>query len=131
GAEAGAMSRAFGIAAAADLEPQAYRAVQGDDGPAGGGGRPKRPGAGGANPGVGGQVHDPVRAGSGTPSRHGAAPRSDGRSRSNGSITACQTGFAALENCCVAMLSSTVPALSPKHFFSCSSDWKNTHILMP
>ena len=89
--------RSVGIAAAADLEPQAYRAVQGDDGPAGGGGRPKRPGAGGANPGVGGQVHDPVRAGSGTPSRHGAAPRSDGRSRSNGSITACQTGFAALE----------------------------------
>src|SRR5215470_17112851 len=90
------MSRAGGVAAAAELEPQLHEPLQGHDGPPGRGGRPERPGASRADPRVGGQVQGPVGMGSGTPSRPGAAPRSDDRPRCNESIPASQTGFATL-----------------------------------
>src|SRR5205085_10187819 len=97
GAEAGPIPGAFGATAAPDLEPQEHRAVQGDDGPTGRGSRPERPGAGGTEPGVGGQVYGPIGARSGVPPGHGVAPRGDRFSRSNESITSRQTGFASLE----------------------------------
>nr|WP_165070000.1 hypothetical protein [Paludisphaera rhizosphaerae] len=56
GAEAGPMPGAIGVATTADLEPQQHRAVQSDDGPAGGGGRPQRPGAGRAVARVGRRI---------------------------------------------------------------------------
>ena len=83
GPEADPVARAVGVAAAADLEPQPDEAVQGGDGPPGLVGRPERPAAGGAGPRVGGQFQGPVGLGAGTPSRHGATPRSDAASRSN------------------------------------------------
>jgi site-specific DNA recombinase len=53
GPQAGAMARAVGVAAAADLEAQQDQPLQGHDGPLGRGRGPERPGAGGTGPRVG------------------------------------------------------------------------------
>ena len=65
GAEAGLVAGAVGVAAAADLEAQADQPLQGDDGALGRGGRPERPGAGGAGPCLGGQFQGPIGPGAG------------------------------------------------------------------
>ena len=63
GAQAGPASGTVGVAAAADLQVQADQPLQGHDGAPRRGGAPERPGAGGADPCVGGQIHGPIGLG--------------------------------------------------------------------
>src|SRR4051812_18458927 len=83
GAQADPVSGTVGVAAAADLQVQADQPLQGHDGAPRRGGAPERPGAGGADPCVGGQIHGPIGLGASTASRHGGPPRNSLASRSN------------------------------------------------